>query len=277
MDTQNQHDDPDAIERDIKKTQREMSATVDRLSDQMTPRKILDQLLDKTENGDIDGRQLLDQAKRNPLALAMIGGGLLWLLSDKDATPSGLKPDNMPFAGDDDYSAEWDSHDRYHRGYVEHMSSVEPGDGEDDASYRLRRNRARANYLMIEQNHDEDEKSFHDRLNTASDALRDKRDALTNRAGDARRSAKAQMKSAVGSTTRAYDDNPLAGGLIAAAIGAIAGSAIPLSRTEQDKLGDVGEQAVEKAKSQAQDLAGKAREKKDELVKKADQKIDEKA
>ena len=43
-------DDPNAIERDIERTQREMSETVDQLSDQMTPRRILDSILDKTGN-----------------------------------------------------------------------------------------------------------------------------------------------------------------------------------------------------------------------------------
>src|SRR3546814_5392834 len=49
---------------------------------------------------------------------------------------------------------------------------------EDDLTFQRRRNYARADYLMIERNHDEDEKSFHDRLNAATDKLRERRDAM---------------------------------------------------------------------------------------------------
>ena len=52
------------------------------------------------------------------------------------------------------------------------MSRCEPQPNEDDLAYRRRRDLARANYLMIEQHHDEDEKSFRDRLNAATDTLR---------------------------------------------------------------------------------------------------------
>ncbi|MGB7407452.1 MAG: DUF3618 domain-containing protein, partial [Pontixanthobacter sp.] len=242
-------DDPDAIERDIKQTQRDMSETVDRIGDELTPRRILDSILDRTEAGDMDGHQMVDQAKRNPLALAMIGGGLLWLVSDKDARPSALKPDRVGSSngsdGSDDYSAEWESHNSYHRGYVDHMSRIEPEDGEDTTSYLGRRNRARANYLMIEQRHDEDDNSFRDRLDDATGKMREQRDNLTNRAGEARRSAGHKARSAAHSTAAAYSDNPLIGGFLAAAVGALAGSTAPLTRTEQDKLGDAGEQAIE--------------------------------
>ena len=278
MATHNQ-DDPDAIERDIEQTQQDMSRTVDQLKDQMTPRRILDAILDKTEAGDMNGRDLVDQAKRNPLALAMIGGGLLWLVSDKDARPSALTPNNFGRSktsdGSDDYSAEWDSHERYHRGYVDHMSAIEPTEGEANAAYIGRRNRARANYLMLEQNHDEDDKSFHDRLNHATDTMREQRDNLTNRAGDARRVATRNVKSAANSTANAFNDNPIIGGFIAAALGAFAGSTVPLSRTEKDKLGDVGEQAVDQFTDKAQQVAEQVRDRKDDLVEKADKKVSE--
>ena len=278
MATYNQ-DDPDAIERDIEQTQREMSATVDQLSDQLTPRKMFDTVLNKTELGDMDGNDMVDQAKRNPLAIALIGGGLLWLISDKDAKPSALtssgKKSFGSSDGSDDYSAEWDSHDRYHRGYVEHMSKIEPNEGEDNVAYLGRRNRARANYLMLEQRHDEDEESFSDRLDQATDKLREQRDNLTSRAGEARRSASRRTRSAASKTANTFYDHPLIGGFLAAAVGAMAGSTVPLSQTERRKLGDAGEEAIERAKGQAQDIASQAREKKDEMVDKADRQIDQ--
>ena len=278
MATYNQND-PNAIERDIKETQREMSATVDRLSDQLTPRKMLDTVLNKTELGDMDGNDMVDQAKRNPLAIALIGGGLLWLISDKDAKPSELKPSGFGLSdssgSSNDYSAEWDSHDRYHRGYVDHMSRIERNPDEDNVTYLGRRNQARANYLMIEQRHDEDDTSFHDRLDQASDKLREQRDNLADRAGEVRRSASRRARSAASRTAHTFYDHPVIGGLLAAAVGAVAGATVPLSQTEREKLGDAGEAAIDQAKDKAQQVAGQAREKKDEMVEKADRKMDE--
>src|ERR671913_1465284 len=77
--------DPAAIERDIRRTQDQMSRTVDRIGDQLTPRNLMNALLDKAEDNDIDARYLIDGARRNPLALAMVAGGLIWLVSDSDA------------------------------------------------------------------------------------------------------------------------------------------------------------------------------------------------
>lgn len=41
--------DPAEIERDIRRTQDEMSRTVDRIGDQLTPRNLVNALLDKAE------------------------------------------------------------------------------------------------------------------------------------------------------------------------------------------------------------------------------------
>ena len=66
------HRDPAEIEREIRQTQAEMSRTVDRLGDQLTPRNLLNGLLDKADENGIDARYLVDGARRNPIALALI-------------------------------------------------------------------------------------------------------------------------------------------------------------------------------------------------------------
>ncbi|MGB3739758.1 MAG: hypothetical protein WA948_10445 [Pontixanthobacter sp.] len=118
-------------------------------------------------------------------------------------------------------------------------------------------------------------KSFRDRLDQATEKMREQRDNLTNRAGEARRSASCRARSAASKTVNTIYDHLLVGGFIAAAIGAVAGSTIPMSRTERDKLDDAGEQAIEQAKGKARQLTGQAREKKEEMVEKADRKLDE--
>src|SRR3546814_3983237 len=156
---------PAEIEQEIERTQDEMSRTVDRIGDQLTPRNLLNSLLDKAEENDIDARYIVDGARRNPLALGLIAAGGIWLLSDSDAKLSTLKPHRRSSSGNED----WDQHDGFHRSYLDHMSKVQRIPDEDDLTFQRRRNYARADYLMIESNHDEDEKSFPDSLNAAKD------------------------------------------------------------------------------------------------------------
>lgn len=271
---------PDEIERDIRETQRDMSRTVDALEAQMTPRNLLNAVLDKAENNNIDARYLIDAARRNPLALGMIAVGGLWLVSESDARPSTLKPS---FGGSEGDSGQW-AEDPYHRGYIEHMARCERRADEDAEVYRQRRDHARASYLMIEQRHDEDESSFRKRLDEATDSLRERRDRMSEsmrerreRMADRAHQAGSRMRGGASNATSraksAYYDNPLLGGLAAAFAGAMAGAAFPATRTEEEYLGTAGEKAIDRAEREARYAAGKAREKKDELIDRADREM----
>ena len=269
---------PEEIERDIRATQRDMSRTVDQLEHELTPRNLLNAALDKADANDVDARYLLDAARRNPLALGMIAIGGLWLVSDADARPSALKPSSG--SSGNGKSGDWD--DAYHRGYVEHMARYEPRADEDDLAYRRRRDAARGTYLMIEQEHEEDESSYRKRLNDATNRMREQREKMAEqarqagqRARDAGHRAREQAGQTAGSARGLYYDNPLAGGLAAAFVGALAGSLLPASRAEEEYLGGAGEKAIDQAESKARQAGEKAREKKDEAVEKADRKMNQ--
>jgi hypothetical protein len=62
----------------------------------------------------------------------------------------------------------------------------------------------------------------------------------------------------------------LIGGLLAAAAGAIAGTVLPLTQTEEQQLAGVGETAREAIGEQKDKLVDAAREKKDELLAKVE-------
>jgi hypothetical protein len=272
--------DPAEIERDIRATQDEMSRTVDRIGGQLTPRNLINSLLDQAESHNIDARTLLDGARRNPIALAMIAGGAIWLVSDADAK----LPSNMPSLGNGKSPEPAEAGDTHHRDYVAHMERVEWRDGEDPLAYQRRRDIARANFLMCERGHDEDEPSFRERLDDLTDKFRQKRQAWSDQGSRATASAGGAARSAAASAgdtarsaaTRAQDlfiGNPLIGGLAAAAVGAILGTVIPITETEEQKLSGLGEKARDLASEQKDKLADAAREKKDSLVEKVDQSV----
>jgi uncharacterized protein DUF3618 len=268
MNNDQTNEDPATIERDIRRTQDDMSRTVDKIGDQLSIRNIFNALLDKADENDVDARMVIDGARRNPIALGLIAAGAIWLVSDKDSKiPSMGK---SKWKSDD--QLDLGGHDIHHRDYVSHMSSVEMRDGEDPNAYQQRRDSARASFLMCERKPQEEESSFRQRLDELTDKFRDKRQAWSDSAADAGQSAKQSVGSAVDSTQQMvgsavdktqdlYSGNPLVGGILAAALGAAVGSAFPTTRTEKQKLGSLGEKARDMASETKDDLVAQADDK----------------
>jgi hypothetical protein len=286
MNTTTTTQDPADIERDIRRTQDEMSRTVDRIGDQLTPKKIVNALLDKADENGVDTEYLIDGARRNPMALGLIAAGLIWLVSDKDSKFPSMSRSKSKGSSSDYDELDLAGSDIHHRDYVTHMSALEIRDGEDDAAYQRRRDIHRATFLMCERNPDEDDHSFRSRLNDMTDKFREKRSAWSESAsqsGNAARRRSQQLASSARDSARQasdraqnmYASNPLVGGILAAAVGAALGSTIPVSRTEQEKLRGVGEKARDMASQQKDQLTSKAMEKKDQLLDQADQKLEQ--
>lgn len=260
--------DPAAIEKDIRRTQEDMSRTVDKIGDQLTPKNIFNALLDKADENDVDARMLLDGARRNPIALGLIAAGAIWLVSDKDSKFPTVS-DKFGKSGDNDF----DGSDSHHRDYVSHMSSVEMRDDEDSGTYQRRRDLARANFLMVERGQDEDDHGFRERLDSMTEKFREKRRAWSDSSAQAADATKDTARMAVNKTQDFYSSNPLVGGILAAAVGAAFGSTLPITRQEQETLGNVGEKARNVATEHKDQIASKLSEKKDEVLEKADQKL----
>ncbi len=256
---------PDAIERDIKQTQESISDTVNELQHRFSPRALMDSLIGDGSDG---SDKLIDAARRNPLAVGLIGAGALMLASGKS-------PSLPSFGGASSHNG---PEDRAHRSYLAHMNAVEHREGEHAESYRRRRDTARADYFMLEQGHDEDEPSFRKRLDDAGHKLRERTssfgDALSHHgqqlsdgASSAADRTGRKGKQAASKARRSYQQNPMISGLIAAAVGAVLGAVIPETQYEDDTLGDLGQSArssvtsaVAKGKDQAVEQANKALE-----------------
>jgi hypothetical protein len=271
-------EDPEAIEQDIRRTQNEMSRTVDKLGDQLTMKNLFNALLDKADENGVDAHYLVDGARRNPIALGLIAAGAIWLVSDKNSKfPSVSSGKSKRGSGSDDV-------DVHHQDYVSHMSSLEMREGEDETAYQRRRDLHRGTFLMCERRPDEDDRTFRQRLDNLTDKFREKRRAWSDSISQAGSSTGRSAQQAFGTAERTarqaadraqdfYDGNPLVVGILAAALGAGVGSAIPLSRKEQEALGEVGAEARDMVAQQKDELTSKAMEKKDELLEKADQKL----
>ncbi|MDM7955733.1 DUF3618 domain-containing protein [Blastomonas sp.] len=260
---------PEDIERDIRATQQDMSDTVEQLQSEFTGRNLFNSLLDKADENGVDARYLIDAARRNPLALGMIALGGIWLVSDADARPSALKISSGRAGGDDSDHGVGDWHSE-HRTYIDHMARCEQRPDEDDASYRRRRNHNRASYFMLERGHDEDEHSFHQRLDDATEKLRERRDKATESVRNFASQSRDQAQHAAAKAQGLYHDNPLISGLAAAFVGAIASSALPSTRVENHYIGGVGETALDTAKAGLHQASEEALHQKDRVLDQVD-------
>jgi ElaB/YqjD/DUF883 family membrane-anchored ribosome-binding protein len=274
-DTTTTTEDPAAIELDIRRTQDNMSRTVDKIGDQLSIKNVFNALLDKADESNVDARMLLDGARRNPVALGLIAAGTIWLISDKDSKlpEFGGKSSKFKFgkSGDDTYGADYEGdYDIHHRDYVSHMSSIEQGPDEDITGYQRRRDLARSNFFMVERNYDEDDSSFRQRLDGMTDKFREKRRAWADSSSQAQAATRQRAQAAVGKAQDFYTGNPLVGGILAAAVGAAFGSALPVTRQEQDKLGGIGQKARDVIDENKEQVTSQLREKKDQLLDKAD-------
>lgn len=266
--TTSTHDDPATIEREIRRTQENMSSTVDRIGDQLSIKNVFNALLDKADESNVDARMVLDGARRNPVALGLIAAGAIWLISDKDA-----KLPSMPSMGSKTPKAPKETSTHFnssHSDYISHMSAIERGTDEDDATYQRRRDTARSNFFMLERGHDEDESSFRKRLDSMTNTFRDKRRAWANTSSDLQESARQKAQMAAHKTQDLYSENPLIGGILAAAVGAAFGSALPVTRQEKENLGSIGQKARDVVGRQTEQVGSMVRDKKDELLEKAD-------
>lgn len=262
---------PEEIERDIRATQAEMNRTARQLEGELSPRNIIDSLLDKAGQNGVDSRYLADVARRNPIALGMIAIGGLWLVSDADARLSAMKlaigSSKGKAGGSTDGAEGWHPE---HRSYVEHMARCERQPDEDEIAYRRRRDHSRASYFMLEQGHDEDESAFRQRLDAATEKLRRQREQWGESARAVVDSSRSRARDVMEDARGFYADNPLLSGLAAAFVGAVAGSALPATRTEEAYVGGWGERALDAAGARARAAGEQVRQRKDEMVERAE-------
>ena len=71
--------DEAAIERDVRRTQDEMGETVDKLEEKLNPREISREVMG--DDGADAAKEALEVTRQNPIPVALIAIGLIWLLA----------------------------------------------------------------------------------------------------------------------------------------------------------------------------------------------------
>lgn len=215
----------DQIEDEIERTRDEMATTLDAIERRLSPKQLMDQVVDVMKDFTNDQSRTVQIVKDNPIPLAMIGVGLGWLaVAGTRAVSTG---GSSPRANREQLTA-WDDLET-------------PQDGVDGYGY------APGVDAPI---------TRADTLDHAFDGD-DKRRIKRHLAAWEKR-ARSSVRHAASTTRSVYNDNPLAMGLVAALVGAAIGVALPRSRVETETLGGAGAELARHARRAGSNLAEKA-------------------
>ena len=217
------NEDTRAIRRDIERTQREMSRTIEEIQQRLSPQHIMQRTKDSVrEAGVRTSRSVIDKIKANPIPAAMVGIGLFLLARDND----------------DEVDVEFRPYQGWDRDATAFSSVAEYRDFDSPALGSSRMDEAR------------------ERVSHAVDSARERVESLSLRTRLNARRAGTQ-------SVDFMRDNPIAAGLVAIALGAIVGSLIPETNREHELMGATRDRLADRAKEltregvdRAKDIAG---------------------
>ena len=212
------------------------------------------------------GRGLWDAIRENPIPAGMVGVGLAWLIANQ-AT------------GRDDHDLEYGVYprDRYtgRTGYVGargELADAEygsrpvgyavPMDGESDDASRMDEAKERVSEAKdrVKDKASEAAHEVRDKASHLAHRASEEMDDMQDRARHAVRDAGQRVRRAEHRVEHAVQDNPLAAGAIAAALGFAAGMMVPETRREHEMFGPTRDRMVDKAESKVRKVGAKARD-----------------
>ncbi len=216
-------EDPENIERNLAETRARMEQRLDELQDKLAPARLADDI----------ARNVLSDAKANPIPLALIGIGLGWLALGRSDQARAAP------AADERASDGW-----IWTRIREAEARITRGEGESDADYRSRLDHARGEMLGVARSPEDSNGSYawqvRKAMAKATSGLQDAR----HRVGDAlgKVGEKVGLSASLngrGSLRSGAMSMPagLAMGGVAVAVGALAGGLLPISRQEEAMLG----------------------------------------
>jgi len=273
--------DPAAIQREIEETQARLSQTLDRIQDRLAPRQLMDQAYDMIRNTTSDtASHMGDLVRDNAIPLTLIGTGLAWLMwtttGGSDTVRDAAGRVGHRARGWTDRAREtWeDTRDTVTRsasdladqagdiaGRVRDRAGELAGRAGDAAgSFRGSDRDTGPQYGGTNRNLGWDQ----DRAGSAARGAADQARAYGRGAMDQVRDYGGTVQHRAREYSESFwdmvDDHPLVAGVMGLALGAAIGATIPASRTEEEWLGDIGEQLLEQGREYGSDAVERVSE-----------------
>ena len=278
------NDRTDAIRRDIERTQREMSRTIDEIQHRLSPQYIKQQAKDSAqqmmqrtkdsvrEAGVHASRSFVGRVRSNPIGAAMVGVGLWMLMRDSDRD---VEVEFIP-----DYQTGWDTGARPTGWDASgtHFSSVaeyRDFDYEAGSTGGGMRDRVSGAADTARERISGVAEAARDRVSGVAGATKERVGEAVNSlhqtthdakhaAGDAARRLSMQarygMQRARYQSRDLMNESPLIVGLAAIAAGAIIGALIPETDKEHELMGEHRDRFVERGREMAREGVDRARD-----------------
>lgn len=254
----NENESTEAIRRDIERTQREMSHTIDEIQHRLSPAYMKERARESVRRAGVrTSRSTIERVKANPVGAAMVGVGLYLLMrNDHDHDHDAYYARDVRFSSD----FEDIPYDAYGAGYNANREYRDLEYGEH-----------RGRMAGVRDRVDSLKDTARDRLDEVRSTTSDMGDRASARMHEMRSQARMRAMRARGRSREMMMDSPLILGLAAAAVGAVVGSMIPETEREnelfgekadriKDRAADVARHGAEQAKHIAKDVASTASE-----------------
>jgi ElaB/YqjD/DUF883 family membrane-anchored ribosome-binding protein len=233
----------DRIEADLNQSRHRLNDTLEALGHKLSPGQMVDEVLGLAQGqaGEFTAK-LGRQVKDNPLPTLLIAAGVGMLLLNRGS-------DTRHVSADD-----W-NHERTYRSLEEARWNTPRMANETDADYDDRVHHAYAKTLDLKQRAGEAMHEFKARIAKTVEGAKANaegaRERMAHMLADAKHGVQDQARKLGSAASHArhgaedfYQETPLAAGAIALAIGALVGSATPLSRPERETLRGVADKAA---------------------------------
>jgi ElaB/YqjD/DUF883 family membrane-anchored ribosome-binding protein len=242
----------DELLRDIERTQREISLTIDEIQYRMSREHMKEKARDM---GRRTTNKLIDTAREKPIALGLMAAGLFMLFRDRHSDDSEYYYRGRSIEPYRSWDEAGYDYDRY--GYWE--TERYPRRGTSTTDERSTGDRAREVGERLSG-------SMHDAADKVSDVasdVREKTSETMHRAGERmermRHDAGWQAQMARNRARSTFYDNPLAVGVAGLAFGALVGLLIPETEREHELMGETRDRLADRARDVIEEKSEQAK------------------
>lgn len=229
----------DRIEADLNESRHRLNDTLGALGNKLSPGQMLDEALGLAQGqaGQF-ANNLSRQLRDNPLPSVLVAAGIAMYLMNQNKP---AKPTTASWAAED-----WEADSKY-RSIEQARWQTQRLESESEDAFSTRLHDAYAKALNVTQSAGEAAHDFKRRVGETVKSLEHKasqaRHKVMQTFSNAAHTVADKAGDAKNAATHLYADNPLAGGAIAVALGAIVGALAPLSDSERSALGGLAEKA----------------------------------
>jgi len=254
---------PDEIERESEVERAALARSLNELQRQETPEVLVERVSNAVRhNGGEFAQSAIRQAQANPLALAITGAGLAWLMAGPAAKRTTERPVRVPVTTEPSRRVVEPTPVKPKVGYDDRSRTTVRGfrRSAEPESFKARVARAETNdydpairpiggrMSNDEMENRDSSKSLRDRLmegtENMTDAARDRVMAAREAAIIAERRIEARARDYGLAGKEAFNSQPLMGALVAFGVGALAGALVPRTRVEDRHLGAARDRAM---------------------------------